>query len=217
MIDIWRNVLLLYYYIKINSYSKIVIGSINKKYILLLVACLIQIVYSIITILGRRFLDSNIDNTLINCLSGSIGQMLVKLYPLILKVSNEQKSSIKITKKKKVIHYFFLCLIFTLMTSLEFFTFRMKDGVSFDSSRVGLFQNNNYLTFCCEMVFLIFISAIFLKYKYFIHHKISSIILILIVYSKKKILNKRISYFTSIFNAINKDISRRSKIRILLS
>ena len=63
----------------------IIIGRINKKYILLLVACLIQIVYCIITILGRRFLDSSIDNTLINCLSGSIGQMMVRLYPLILK------------------------------------------------------------------------------------------------------------------------------------
>ena len=160
----------------------IIAGRINKKYILLLVACLIQIVYSIITIFGRRFLVSSIDNTFINCLSGCIGQMLVGLYPLILKVSNEQKTSIKITKTKKVIHYSFLCLIFGLMTFVQYVndlgrqkTLRFSDYMS-----DGLFQNNNLVTFCSEMVFLILVSAIFLQYKYFNHHIISSIILILI-------------------------------------
>ena len=154
----------------------IIIGRINKKLILVLVGSLIELTYNIINFfLPFNLRDVNI--TMYNYLVISISQMLVRLYPLILKISNEKKSNIKISKKKIVLHYFFLCLIFASIITLEYFTndLRMKFGESGDN-----LPNNNPITFSTEMIVLICISTFCLKYKYFKHHIISLIILILI-------------------------------------
>ena len=96
----------------------IIIGQINKKLLLPLLAGSIQIIYNLINIFDRCNRNYKFNNTFLSWLVISISQILVRLYPLILKISNEQKPKVQITKKKKFLHYFFLCLIFVPMIFL---------------------------------------------------------------------------------------------------
>ena len=160
----------------------IIMGRMNKKLFLPLIAGFIQIIYNLAIFFDKHKNDYIINNTTLNWLVFSVGQMLVRLYPLILKIANEPKSKIKITKKKKFLHYFFLCLIFVPMIFLGFVSDVFQNNKDDDSSHESnnLFPNNNPITICFEMIFLICISICFLKYKYFKHHIISLIFLILI-------------------------------------
>ena len=90
----------------------IIIGSINKKLILLLIACITQITYSIINTFVRQEIRFRFYSAILNRLVMSISQMLVRFYPLILKITNEQKPNIRITKKKEIFALFFLMLYF---------------------------------------------------------------------------------------------------------
>ena len=156
----------------------IIIGSINKKLILLLIACITQITYSIINTFVRQEIRFRFYSAILNRLVMSISQMLVRFYPLILKITNEQKPNRKITKKRKFLHYFFLCFILILMIIIEFISqFVARRNVNNSNN---LFPSNNPIVVCFEMTFLILISKYFLEYKYFKHHIISLIVLILI-------------------------------------
>ena len=156
----------------------IIIGSINKKLILLLIACITQITYSIINTFVRQEIRFRFYSAILNRLVMSISQMLVRFYPLILKITNEQKPNIRITKKKKFLHYFFLCFILILMIIIGFISeFIARTNINNSNN---LFPSNNPIVVCFEMTFLILISKYFLEYKYFKHHIISLIVLILI-------------------------------------
>ena len=161
----------------------IIIGQINKKLLLPLLAGLIQIIYDLINIFDKCNRSYEFYNSFLSWLVISISQISVRLYPLILKISNEQKPKVQMTKKKKFLHYFFLCLIFIPMIVLgsksDLFDNASRDNDPSHKSN-NLFPNNNPITICFEMIFLICISISFLKYKYFKHHIISLIILILI-------------------------------------
>ena len=156
----------------------IIIGSINKKLILLLIACITQITYSIINTFVRQEIRFRFYSAILNRLVMSISQMLVRLYPLILKITNEQKPNIRITKKRKFLHYCFLCFILILMIIIGFISeFIARTNINNSNN---LFPSNNPIVVCFEMIFLILISKYFLEYKYFKHHIISLIVLILI-------------------------------------
>ena len=156
----------------------IIIGRINKKLILLLIACLTQIIYSVINTFVRKEKRYKFYSAILNWLVMSISQMLVRFYPLILKITNEQKPNRKITKKRKFLHYFFLCFILILMIIIGFISeFVARRNVN---NWNNLFPSNNPIVVCFEMTFLILISKYFLEYKYFKHHIISLIVLILI-------------------------------------
>ena len=156
----------------------IIIGSINKKLILLLIACITQITYSIINTFVRQEIRFRFYSAILNRLVMSISQLLVRFYPLILKITNEQKPNIKITKKRKFLHYFFLCFILILMIIIGFISeFIARTNINNSNN---LFPSNNPIVVCFEMTFLILISKYFLEYKYFKHHIISLIVLILI-------------------------------------
>ena len=160
----------------------IIMGRINKKLFLPLIAGFIQIIYNLAIFFDKHKNDYNFNSTILNWLVFSVGQMLVRLYPLILKIENVQKSNIKITKKKKFLHYFFLSFIFVPMIFLGYFSDYLQNYKDDDSSHESnnLFPSNNPITICFKMIFLICISICFLKYKYFKHHIISLIVLILI-------------------------------------
>ena len=171
----------------------IIIGRINKKLFLLLFAGLTQIIYYVIIIFCRKNKDYKFQNTFLYCLVVSISQILVRLYPLILKIPNEQNQNINLTTKKKILHYFFLCLIFVPKTFLGYIydsaqkedkeddnQEQKKDEGDSSEKSSNLFPDNNPITLCLEMIFLICISTFCLKYKYFIHHIISLVVLIII-------------------------------------
>ena len=180
----------------------IIFGSINKKLILLFVACLIQTIYSVINIFGEREQDYVLNSTFLNWIVISLGQMLVRFYPCILKITNEQKPNIKITIKKKFLHYFFLCLIMVSMVVLEYFSdfyIKRKIRKPFGQSN-NLFPSNNPIIICFEIIFLICISKWILKYKYFKHHIISLIAFILIglVFFLAYFINSSIEIFIAV-------------------
>ena len=87
----------------------IIIGRINKKLILLLIACLTQIIYSVINTFVRKEKRYKFYGSILNWLVMSISQMLVRFYPLILKITNEQKPNIKITKKRRSLPWVKIC------------------------------------------------------------------------------------------------------------
>ena len=150
----------------------IILGRINKLLLLPLFACLTQILYVII----KRFdlENDNVYNTIIFNLAISFGQMSVRLYPYILKISNKEEAKIKISKKKKCLHYFILSLIFLIDLSLGNMTSMFQKG-NIDSI---FFPNNDLNFISVEIIFLLCISAFLLKYKYFKHHIISLVIVI---------------------------------------
>ena len=55
-----------------------------------------------------------------------------------------------------------------------------KDEGDSSEKSSNLFPDNNPITLCLEMIFLICISTFYLKYKYFKHHIISLVVLIII-------------------------------------
>ena len=158
----------------------IIIGRINKKLILPLIAGLIQIINSLINTFCTSPLNKRLHFDFTFTLVITIGQICVRLYPVILKISNVQKPKTKITKIKKILHYFLLIIIFASMIILDFFPNLIFSDPDIENQSSNLFPNNNPITLCSEMIFLTCISAIFLKYKYFKHHIISLIVLLLI-------------------------------------
>ena len=158
----------------------IIIGRINKKLILPLIAGLIQIINSLINTFCTSPLNKRLHFDFTFTLVITIGQICVRLYPVILKISNVQKPKTEITKIKKILHYFLLIIIFASMIILDFFPNLIFSDADIENQSSNLFPNNNPITLCSEMIFLTCISAIFLKYKYFKHHIISLIVLLLI-------------------------------------
>ena len=178
----------------------IIFGTINKKLILPLVACLVKIISSVVNLYDNRNRNYNLNNTFLYWLIVSISQMLVRLYPLIFKIKNEQKQNVNLTKKKKFLHYFLLCLIFFPMIILGFFNSESRIRVFSSQKLNNLFPNNNPITVCFEMILLICLSIFFLKYKYYKHHIISLMALLLIaIFSFVSRFNYYLSQHYSIF------------------
>ena len=99
----------------------------------------------------------------------SLGQMSVRLYPYILKISNKEVTKIKSLKKKKCLHYFILSFLFIIDIGVVNMSSILRKG-NVDSI---FFPINDLNFICIEIIFIICISAFLLKYKYFKHHIIS--------------------------------------------
>ena len=159
----------------------IIFGEINKKLVLPLIAGLTQIIYSIINLFGDNNERDIFNKSFMNIIFISLGQMSVRLYPCILKISDKEKPNKKLSKKKKCLHYFLLCLIFFILVCVNICTESLLKNID-ESPQISnsLFPNNASITFSTEMIFLVGLSTLFLKYKYFKHHIISLITLLLI-------------------------------------
>ena len=150
----------------------IILGRTNKLLLLPLIACLTQIIYVVINSFDKDIAKPN--NTFIFSMAISLGQMSVRLYPYILKISNKENKRIKSSIKKQFLDYFILSFLFIIDIGVGNISSILRKGKA-DS----IFFPINDLNFTSiEIIFIICISAFLLKYKYFKHHIISLVIFV---------------------------------------
>ena len=107
----------------------------------------------------------------------SLGQMSVKLLTFIFKISNN-KEEIKenLIKQKKCRHYTILSILFIINSGITagaiLAEYYLVNG-PLDYTQSNLFPNNDFIIVSFEMFFLIIISILLLKYKFYKHHIIS--------------------------------------------
>ena len=148
-------------------------GTINKKFLLPLILILAQLVFVIL----NKYYKEPISNLAIQLYMSSFGQMSVKLLPLILNISNNKKEKTEnLIKQKKCKHYTILSLLFMLNSGITagaiLAEYYLVNG-PLDYTQSNLFPNNDFILVSIEMVFLIIVSILLLKYKFFKHHIIS--------------------------------------------
>ena len=164
------------------SKCPIIFGTLNKRHFLSLFLALGQI--ALILIYQLYPLKEN--NVVVQLYLVSIGEMLIKTFPCILKISNieevkEQEKEHKMVQKKHK-HYILYTLLFALNTAVligvEIFDFYLRrKPVTYTGS--NLLPNHDFIILSVEMVFLALISMFLLKYKYYKHHIISMVLFLI--------------------------------------
>ena len=89
--------------------SFIIFGGINKKFLLPLILSSAQIIY----ILVNKYYPEKENNLILQEYMFALGEMSIKLLPLILHISNKSTLKEKLTKNKKCLLYFCMLFIFT--------------------------------------------------------------------------------------------------------
>ena len=112
--------------------------------------------------------------------SAGFGQMAIRLMPLILKITTSQIKEKNKPQRRKCLYYSLLVFVFILTAVMKFLGKQIKTEGSEATSSYNPIVDYEFLKLSIEMVCLIIISRILLKYKYFIHHVISIAIFIVI-------------------------------------
>ena len=91
--------------------SIIILGKINKKFLLPFILALAQIIYNIF---NKYYLENK---SCYICLLYSMcfGRIYVRLFPFILKISNNETNVEKKSKTKKFLIYFLLCFFESIL------------------------------------------------------------------------------------------------------
>ncbi len=147
----------------------IIFGDLNKKYLLPFGLSFFQILLKVISDI---FPKEGI-NVVLEMYSTSFGELSVRLIPLILKINHSQKNNEKNTQKRKCFHYSLFVIVFISTVVMKMITKLAKSGPNEVSSSYNPIADYEFLKLGIEMIFLILISKILLKYKYYIHHVIA--------------------------------------------
>ena len=144
------------------------LGIIDKKLIIPLLEIIIYMIYFIY----ESFDPSDKINILFFYFGNSIGEMITFYIPYIFKYENNYKTKNKKQKKctkNNIIDYFFLLLFHLLKTICVIYEFHMDD------------ENTSYICTmeALEIIMMCLATKFFLKYKYYIHHLISLIIIVI--------------------------------------
>ena len=105
--------------------------------------------------------------------STGFGEMSVKLMPLILRIKHSQINNEKNAPKRKCLYYSLLVFFFMLTIIMKIVVKSAKGEMDESSSSYNPIADNEFLKLGLEMICLILISKLLLKYKYFIHHAIA--------------------------------------------
>ena len=150
----------------------IIFGKINKKFLLPFFLGLVQILLSIIS----AYYPLKKNNFIFQAYNLSLGQILVRLFPLILKISVLDSAKERMLKINKCLHYFLFCLLNCIYTIVR----AVGESIIFKiTSEEKIFTNNNpyinndFIVLGFEVVLLICISIFLLKYRYYKHHILS--------------------------------------------
>ena len=157
--------------------SPIIFGRINKRILLPFFLSLTQIIHLIFS----KYYPENKNDIILQLLSLALGQIIIKFFPCILKISNEEQKKEKEIKKRK--HYFILCALFLLnqiVYSGNVLAGRFLLGQEVSYAESNLFMVHDFIILSIEMVFMTIFSRYLLKYKYFKHHIISIILFIIL-------------------------------------
>ena len=158
------------------SNNLISFGTLNKKYFLALVLIVAQLIF----VLFNKYYPEKITNMIIETYISALGQMSIKLLPLILKLKNANEEKVQnLIKQKKCKHYTILSLLYmsnSLMSSMGLvIEYYVGDGqIDYNNyTKNVMFPNNDFILVSFEMVFLIILSILLLKYTFYKHHTIS--------------------------------------------
>ena len=100
------------------SNSLVIFGSLSKKLLIPLILSLAQIILSII----NEYYPEKESNLVLQIYTLSLGEMSIKLLPLILKIQIHQDKEpllLTRTKNRKYLHYFILCILFLIYQGLR--------------------------------------------------------------------------------------------------
>ena len=153
----------------------IILGHINKKYLLPFILAFVQIIYNIFI----AYYPEKKNQFAIYWYSNSLSLILVRLLPFILKITNTESKKEKRIKRKKFLHYFLLCLfnlIEVFIKNIGYFLIYHLQNKDFSYINSNLFPSYDFIILSFETIFLLGLSKLLLKYKYYIHHIISIII-----------------------------------------
>ena len=154
----------------------IIVGELNLKLLLPFGLAVFQILLKVIT----QSFPLEDTNMILELYATSFGEMFIRLMPLILKISPSQINNEKKPQKRKCLHYSILVILFILTIVMKIVVKSSKGEISETSSSYNPIADNEFLKLSLEMICLIVMSRIILKYKYFIHH-IIYIVLFMVV------------------------------------
>ena len=138
------------------------LGLINKK---LLLPILLAVILQISNMLNK-YLPFNDFYSSIGEPSSSLGQSLIKLIPYILRIKKNDSSF----SKDKFKNYFFLFLSVLFLFGTDILLKDLKIGI--DMKVVGIL----YLKDILDLILLLVLSIVILKYRYYIHNVISLVL-----------------------------------------
>ena len=154
----------------------IIFGKLNMKLLLPFGLAAIQIIEKVI---GQLFSKDDI-NMILEIYSSSFGEMAIRLIPLILKITPSQIKDENKPQRRKSLYYSLLVLVFILTVVMKIVVKSIKGEMNEVTSSYNPIADYEFLKLSIEMICLIIISRILLKYKYFIHHVIFIAIFIVI-------------------------------------
>ena len=159
--------------------SIIKFGKISKKILLPFILAIFQVTF----IITNRYFKEEHSNVIFKMYTLSIGQLLIKVLPCILKISLNDIKKSKLAgqiKQNKWKHYGLLILLFignsAINTVAEYFYPIWVGAKNLESNESNVLPSRDFIIMSIEMIIMIFVSIWLLKYKYYKHHIISVII-----------------------------------------
>ena len=163
-------------------------GFFNKKLLLPFGVAFIQILINIMNII----LQEKLKNTLLEMIDVAFSEIIIIFIPLlnISALKTNMNNAKYYGRKKTILHYFILFLIFSIYVILNMFV-AIQSNIYMDNHKSFSSPHNSGLSSfeSLEMIFICLVSIILLKYKYYIHHIIAIISFILICFFIDLILN----------------------------
>ena len=153
----------------------LILGELNLKLFLPFGLTAFQIIVKVIS----QLFPEESKNIILETYSMSFGQMLIRLMPLILKITPSQIKEEK-PLKRKFLYYSLLVLVNILTIVMKIIVESFKGEMSELTGAYNPIADYEFIKLSIEMICLRFISRILLKYKYFIHHVLSIVIFVII-------------------------------------
>jgi len=152
-------------------------GELSKKLFLPFIMAIGQVLVNI----NNRFYPEETHAMVPELFAIAFGAMGIKLVPFIIKVSNKDEKSEEKIKNRKFYHYIILCAIFQMFTGMRAGYGYLIGNFSKESHQVlNPFSDGEFLKIGLQMIAMMGISIIFLKYKYYLHHYIAIAIFIIL-------------------------------------
>ena len=145
----------------------VILGSVNKKLLYPIFLAITLIIYNIIDKAISKNISGNKIYSLIAFLSQTFGMISIRLIPIIFKYENNDNIAKRNCSKKD---YIYLLIIAVIRFCIAFSFIFIKIGINYDI--VNVLCLNEVL----DIIILLIITRIFLKYRYYIHNLISLII-----------------------------------------
>jgi len=159
--------------------SIIKFGKISKKILLPFILAIFQVTF----IITNRYFKEEHSNVIFKMYTLSIGQLLIKVLPCILKISLNDIKKSKLAgqiKQNKWKHYGLLILLFignaAINAVAEHFYPIWVGAKNLEYNESNIIISRDFIIMSIEMIIMIFVSIWLLKYKYYKHHIISVII-----------------------------------------